>query len=298
MQHHLELEPRAEHRRAEHILRVRLTDRRIEDLAGPQELPSAVHEGEVALDGVGRDRHPLEEPVWLALDDLSVVERAGLGLVEVRDHVRGVARPRRHERPLDPGREPGAAPAAQAGGLDQVDHLGRGHREGGAEPLVPAGGEVAVDPDHVGVVPVRGDDPGRWGRVHMVSSAPALGGLPLALTRSLLEPPEPPARIRDASRKSFGARPRDGAGTAPARSASTSSTTRSGVTRSWFAKSTWTTGAASHAPRHSSSWTLNTPAGGVSSPCSTPAASWAASNTSFAPRSAQDRFVHTETTCV
>ena len=68
--------------------------------------------------------------------------------------------------------------------------------------------------------------------------------------------------------------------------------------RSWFAKSTCTTGAASQAPRHSSSWTVTMPSAEVSSPCSISAAACAASNTSPAPRSAHDRFVHTETTCV
>ena len=52
---------------------------------------------------------------------------------------------------------------------------------------------------------------------------------------------------------------------------------RQGETRSWFAKSTWTTGAASHAPRHSSSCTVNLPSSEISRPCPTAAASWAAS---------------------
>ena len=50
----------------------------------------------------------------LAFDDLAVVERTGLGLVEVRDDVGGLAGVLRDERPLDAGREPGAAPASQA----------------------------------------------------------------------------------------------------------------------------------------------------------------------------------------
>ena len=54
-----------------------------------------------------------------------------------------------------------------------------------------------------------------------------------------------------------------------------------------------TTGACSHAPRHSSSCRVMSPSCESSPPCGTPAASCAASQTSFAPRSAHDRFVHT-----
>ena len=77
-----------------------------------------------------------------------------------------------------------------------------------------------------------------------------------------------------------------------------SSRIRSGVTLSWFAKFTCATGAKSQTPRHSSSWSVMSSSSDSSWPWRIPAASWAASYTSPAPRSMQARLVHTLTTWV
>jgi hypothetical protein len=106
-----------------------------------------------------------------------------------------------------------------------------------------------------------------------------------------------PARTRDAALKSPGNSPRAGVGVRPSRSEERSFCIASGVTRSKFAKLTVTTGAASHAPRHSSSTSVNIPSS-VVSPSPRPSDSRPRSYTSRAPRSVHDRFVHTVTTYV
>src|SRR6516162_10701088 len=54
--------------------------------------------------------------------DLAVLAGAGLRLVGIDDEVGGAGIALGHERPLEAGREPGAAPPAQARGFDLVDH--------------------------------------------------------------------------------------------------------------------------------------------------------------------------------
>jgi hypothetical protein len=103
----------------------------------------------VGVDGVGRDQHPLEELVGVALEQDAVLEGAGLHLVGVGDQVLrpGRALAERHEAPLGRGGEAGAAAPTQAGVLDQGLHAARvevlehlAQRPVAAQPLV--GGEV------------------------------------------------------------------------------------------------------------------------------------------------------------
>ena len=74
-----------------------------------------------------RDEHAqqeaLDHEMRLLGHDLTVLERAGLGLVRVADRVVRGGVLRGHELPLAPGREPGAAHAAQAGVLHRGQDL-------------------------------------------------------------------------------------------------------------------------------------------------------------------------------
>src|SRR6476659_10499974 len=259
--------------------RVRLGDRSLQDDALPQVLAADVDVRGLAPDRQGRDRRPLEEPVRIALHELPVVARAGLRLVEVHDHVRRLAGVTRHEAPFHPPGEPGATATAEPARLHDLDDVRVGHRERLRQPLVPAFGDVPVDADHAGVVPIACEP-----RLEREAHADGTSSRP--------------ASAREAARKLPNAGPRAGEGTSPARSPATSSRIRSGPTVSWLQKLIWTAGAKSHTPRHSSSWTVNSPSSDSSAPCTTPVASWAASKTASAPRSLHARLVQTLITWV
>jgi hypothetical protein len=125
----------------------------LEYQARAQELTTRVDEGPVRADGEGRDDRPLDQLVRVSFNQFSVVERARLGLVEVHDEVRGLARVLRHECPLLPGREPRPTAPAQAGRLDLLDHVRRVHSERLVQRLVAARLDVAVDGPHFVVTP-------------------------------------------------------------------------------------------------------------------------------------------------
>src|SRR5690606_22944057 len=95
---------------------------------------------------MGGDDHAFDELVRVVLDDVAVLERARLGLVGVAQHVARAPVWRRHERPLDPGRETGTSPPAKARGLDLVyDLLGRHGRESLTRGVVPSVLAVEVE---------------------------------------------------------------------------------------------------------------------------------------------------------
>ena len=89
---------------------------------GGDVLAAQVDVGRARADGVAGDDQPFDELMRVALDDLPVLEGAGLALVAVAGEVASASGPRlRHEAPLHAGAEAGAAAAAQTGGLDFLD---------------------------------------------------------------------------------------------------------------------------------------------------------------------------------
>jgi len=98
------------------------------------------------MDGEGGDRHPLEDPVGVALEDAAIHERPRVALVRVADHVLRVALGLGDGRPLEARRVACAAAAAQAAAGDLVADLGRGHLgHDSSEGLVPATPDVVVE---------------------------------------------------------------------------------------------------------------------------------------------------------
>src|SRR5215217_4776823 len=118
---------------AEQALVVGGVDRRLEPAAWPAALAPQVDEGVAAADGVGGDDHALDQGVRVALEQLHVLEGAGLALVGVDHQVGRLAGPLGQEPPLHAGREPGPAPAPQPGVLDQLDQVLGGLLEGGVQ---------------------------------------------------------------------------------------------------------------------------------------------------------------------
>jgi hypothetical protein len=83
-------------------------------------LVAQVHVDAGDADGPRRDQHAFDEAMRVALEVHAVLERAGLAFVDVDGHQarRGLGA---HDAPLAAGREPGAAQAAQARGLHDLD---------------------------------------------------------------------------------------------------------------------------------------------------------------------------------
>ena len=157
--------------RPDRAVGVGLVERRLQALEPEGELAAEVDEGLADLQRVGRDQHALEDLVRVALNEHVVLEGGRLGLVPV-DHEVGERVLAQH-RPLAPGREAGAAPPEQAGRVDLGRHrLGR-HGQRLAQPLVAAGGQVALQRVGVVVAEARRDDLGGVGDGHQAFVPPA-----------------------------------------------------------------------------------------------------------------------------
>src|SRR6185295_135146 len=118
-----------------------------------------IEEGEIRLDGVGREDDPLQDQVRILFDQETVLERAGLALIGVDAEVARLVFGLRQEAPFHPGREPGAAAAAQARRLHLLEQLrGRELLQGTPQSLVASRGEVRVDRLRGGLVDIARQD--------------------------------------------------------------------------------------------------------------------------------------------
>ena len=106
---------------ADQLGRVGLGDGRLEPLALADELAAHVDVAGVRAHGEGGEQRALDQQVRIVPHDLAVLAGAGLGLVRVDHEIAGPGIALGHERPLEAGREAGAAAAAQARVLDLVD---------------------------------------------------------------------------------------------------------------------------------------------------------------------------------
>ena len=121
----VEVEPGAEDVLAEVALGVRLGDRVAQPAGGVHRLAADVDERPVGPDRVRGDDHALDQRVRVVRHQRQVLAGARLALVGVDHEVVRLAVALRDEAPLEAGREAGAATAAQAGVLDQLDQVVR-----------------------------------------------------------------------------------------------------------------------------------------------------------------------------
>ena len=84
-------------------------------------LAAQVDEAHLRANREAGDHRSLDDRVRIVQEDDVVFAGAGLGFVAVDEHIFRMRALLGHERPLQPGREAGAAAAAQAGGLHLVD---------------------------------------------------------------------------------------------------------------------------------------------------------------------------------
>ena len=137
--------------------RARLLDGLLEDARLLRELAADVDVGEVDVERVAGDGDPLDQHVGIVLDDVAVLERAGLGLVGVHREVTR-ADVLRQEGPLEAGGEAGAAAAAEVRLLHLVDDGGRLHAERLVERGVAAVGPVGLERGGVRLPPALRQD--------------------------------------------------------------------------------------------------------------------------------------------
>ena len=119
-----------------------------------------VDEPLLGADRAGRDDHPLDHRVGVALQDAAVHECAGVAFVRVADQVLRAALGRPAKSPLDSGREPGAAAASEPGGLHLLDDLlGRHLPQGLGLSLIPVLLEIVLEARGVDEPVVAEDEP-------------------------------------------------------------------------------------------------------------------------------------------
>ena len=140
---------RAEDVVAEETLGLRFGDRAFEDLGPVDEFAADIDKGLLSLDGPRGDRDTLQHLVRVFVDDLAVLVRARFGFVGVDDKVSGLAGFAVEKLPFHPGREAGAAAAAQARQLDFFADFFGLKGDGFLECVVAAVLQVAVEVDRV-----------------------------------------------------------------------------------------------------------------------------------------------------
>src|SRR6266849_7520658 len=131
---------------AEITLRVGLVDCVAQHLVRKVVLTADVDPGLVTADSERGDRCALDEHMRRVLHQVAVLGAARLGFVGVDDDVLRTWMVLGHERPFGGGWEVRASSPSQAGALDLVDHLRRGHLfEHIAQSRVAAEGFVDVE---------------------------------------------------------------------------------------------------------------------------------------------------------
>src|SRR6266850_2998332 len=87
----------------------------IQNLCAFDELTSNVDIRELHVVGIAGDDHPFDHLMRIFVDDLFVLERAGLGLVRIADEKDRLAAFPIYKRPFQAARETGSTAPSQAG---------------------------------------------------------------------------------------------------------------------------------------------------------------------------------------
>ena len=100
----------------------RFLDRRFQPFRLAEEFAPDIDEGGMGSHGETGEQRTFNQFMRIVPYDIAILAGSGLALVRIDDQVgRPAVRFLRHERPFQPGREPGSAAAAQAGILDLLD---------------------------------------------------------------------------------------------------------------------------------------------------------------------------------
>ncbi len=110
-------------------------------------------------DGIGRDRHALDNPIRERLHEHAVHEGPRIAFVAVAKHVFGAARGLPHEAPFGPRGKAGPASAPQPALTDFLDHVGRLHRfQASPQGREAAAGQVLVKVQRIAAAEMLGGD--------------------------------------------------------------------------------------------------------------------------------------------
>ena len=141
----VEVEARTENIFTEEAFGFCLLDGFPNNLRGLGKFAADVDVGEVDIRREGGDGEAFDQLVRILVQDVAVLESAGLGFVAIDDDVVGLAVVVFDEAPLGTGREARSTASAEVGGLDHIDDLAGLHGERLFEGLVAAVGEVGLD---------------------------------------------------------------------------------------------------------------------------------------------------------
>ena len=141
----VQVEARTENVFSKKTFGFRLLDGFPNDLRGLWKFAADVDVGEVDIRREGGDGEAFDQLVRILVQDVAVLESAGLGFVAIDDDVVGLAVVVFDEAPLGTGREARSTASAEVGGLDHIDDLAGLHAERLFEGLVAAVGEVGLD---------------------------------------------------------------------------------------------------------------------------------------------------------
>ena len=135
---------------AQHILAddsggPRFGDGFFHNACGLGEFAADVDVREVHVERPGGDHHALKQLVRIFVEDVAVFEGAGFGFIAVDHEIVGLAVIALDKAPFHPGGEPRAAAAAEVGGFDLGDDVGRVHLQRFFQRLVAAVSQVAID---------------------------------------------------------------------------------------------------------------------------------------------------------
>ena len=100
------------------------------DLSSLRKLATDVDVGEMDIERVGGDGHPLDELMGIIVQDVTILERARLGFVTVADKVMWFAIIALDEAPFHTAGETGTTPSTKIRFFDLIDNLLGLHAEG------------------------------------------------------------------------------------------------------------------------------------------------------------------------
>ena len=112
---HLQIVAGAENVFAEEIFRAGFLERLIQNLRAFGHFAANINVSQLHVIREAGDDHALDELMRILVDDLAILEGAGLGFVRVADQINRLAAATIHETPLETAGETGTATTAQTG---------------------------------------------------------------------------------------------------------------------------------------------------------------------------------------
>ena len=124
MNEHIEAELRSADVLAQEVRRISFVDRLVQGFNARHEFTARIDVSTAGAERPRGDDEAFDQAVRIFEDQEVILVRASFAFVRVHHDVHGLPGIAGHEAPLHPGRESGAATAAEAGMLHEIDRLG------------------------------------------------------------------------------------------------------------------------------------------------------------------------------